>query len=94
MQSSLTPRGELISVSPSPIKTVLDEEKRRIVYEALEKALTKSERRVIILTYWEGMSTEDIANFMRTTPQATKQCRYRAIKKLRNYPKLMNYLSS
>jgi len=94
MQSSLTPRGELISVSPSPIEIVLAEERRRVVYESLDEALTESERKVIILTYWQGMSIREIADFMKITPQAAKQCRYRALKKLRNYPKLMNYVFS
>lgn len=90
--SLLSPRGELVSVSPSPIKVLLDEERRRIVHESMDEFLTEREREVIILTYWQMKSIKEIADFMKITQQAAKQCRYRAIKKLRNCPKLINYL--
>jgi RNA polymerase sigma factor (sigma-70 family) len=92
-QGGLTPRGELISAFPSPLEIVLASESRRIVHESLEEALTEKERQVIKLTYWDGVeSIKEIAAIMGITLQAAKQCRYRAIKKLRNYLKLVNYV--
>ena len=93
-QGGLTPRGELISVFPSPLTMILSEELTRMVHESLEKALTEKERQVIQLTYWDGIeSSQEIAAIMGITPQAAKQCRYRAMKKLRNYLTLVNYVS-
>jgi len=71
---------------------ILSEEQGRIIRESLEEALTENERQVINKTYWDGMSSQEIANIMGITPQAAKQYRYRAIKKLRNYLKLVDYV--
>lgn len=93
-QGGLTPRGELISVFPSPLTMILSEELTRMVHESLEQALTENERQVIKLTYWDGIkSLKEIAAIIGITPPAAKQCRYRAIKKLRNYLELVNYVS-
>jgi RNA polymerase sigma factor (sigma-70 family) len=71
---------------------MLASERQKIVRESLNEALTEKERQVIKLTYWDGIgSIKEIAEIVGITPQAAKQCRYRAIKKLRNYLKLVNY---
>jgi len=72
---------------------MLESERRKIVRESLNEALTEKEQQVIKLTYWDGIgSIKEIAAIMGITLQAAKQCRYRALKKLRNYPRLLTYL--
>src|SRR5260221_14513517 len=62
---------------PTPLETIEQRRASAVVYGILNR-MTEIQRRALLLFELEGMSTEEIANLMGTTPVATRVRLHRA----------------
>jgi len=73
-------RGEILPLTapvPTPLETVEQRRAGAIVYDILNQ-MSENHRRVFVLFEFEGMSTDEIADLMGTTPVATRVRLHRA----------------
>jgi RNA polymerase sigma-70 factor, ECF subfamily len=67
---------------PGPERLLLSDELKRKLAEAMT-ALTAAERTAFVLRHFEGQSIEEIGKLLDLKENATKNCIYRAVQKMR-----------
>jgi RNA polymerase sigma-70 factor (ECF subfamily) len=74
-----------VSLPPEPddvLTTVISEERRRAVRAALDR-LNEEDRRLLLMTYVDARSSEDIGGELGLSPGAVRVRRHRALQRLR-----------
>lgn len=80
-RSSLLLAQHLVAAGPSPLQRLELEEAARQVHEALDQ-LGEADREVLIMRNLEGLSNQEVAQFLEITPATASQRYGRAILRL------------
>ena len=80
--SSLRLETFLIDVESAPSQLAMRQEHARIVASAVE-SLPQLQRTAVLMRYWDGLSLQQIAQSLETTPAAIASALHRALKSLR-----------
>lgn len=78
------------SDSPPMIEKIIENERRRLCFEALQ-SLGGIKREVLILQYFSGLSQKEIAAILHITPENVRVLSFRGKKELRKFMEVHGY---
>lgn len=92
-EQKIAPLDENVKLSKEsrePDKEIIQNEKNRILMQALDK-LEDRAREVLLLQYFGNLSQKEIAAILHLTPQNVRVLAFRAKKKVREYMEVNGY---
>lgn len=81
---------EMPSETPPMIEHIIENERRRLCFEALQ-SLNGVKREVLILQYFGGLSQKEIAAVLHLTPENVRVLSYRGKKELKKFMEESGY---
>lgn len=81
---------EKTSASPPMIEKIIENERRRLCFEALQ-SLDGLKKEVLILQYFVGLSQKEIAVTLQITPENVRVLSFRGKKELRKFMEVHGY---
>ena len=81
---------ETPSDSPPVIEHIIENERRKLCFEALQ-SLEGAKREVLIMQYFGGLSQKEIATVLHLTPENVRVLSYRGKKELRKFMEAKGY---
>ena len=80
-------QGEDMDHSPTPLAALTEEERKKILWKAVQK-LPRKQAEVVSLRYLEGSSLENISSVLGIATGTVKSRLFNALERLRKYPEV------